>query len=68
MVHDEVWAAAGLGKGRLCVGCIETRLGRPLTRADFNPKVAVNATWHFLDGTIRPERTERLRQRLETEP
>jgi hypothetical protein len=42
MVHDHVWAEAGMplselaGDGLyLCVGCLEERLGRVLTRADF---------------------------------
>lgn len=42
MVTDEIWAAAGLtvGKrvgagGRVCVGCLEDRLGRQLCAADF---------------------------------
>jgi hypothetical protein len=41
VVHDEVWQAAGmqddLGKqaGFLCIGCLETRIGRILTPADF---------------------------------
>lgn len=37
MVTDEVWAASGLGArdGCLCIGCLETRLGRSLTPADF---------------------------------
>jgi hypothetical protein len=35
MVHDEVWAAAGMGAGYLCVGCLEHRLGRQLTPGDF---------------------------------
>jgi hypothetical protein len=35
MVHDEVWAAAGMGAGYLCVGCLERRLGRQLTPGDF---------------------------------
>lgn len=50
IVKDEVWAAAGMppgkfdpddcsirGGGILCVGCIEKRLGRTLTVADFSP-------------------------------
>ena len=43
MVHDELWAAAGMERlgGRLCIGCLETRLGRQLTAADFTP-VEVN--------------------------
>ena len=34
MVHDHVWAAAGLQSGLLCIGCLEQRLGRQLTAAD----------------------------------
>lgn len=36
-VHPEVWEQTGLGidDGCLCIGCLETRLGRTLTRADF---------------------------------
>ena len=36
MVHDHVWAAAGIGylDGWLCIPCLEGRLGRPLTGAD----------------------------------
>ncbi|EHB48765.1 hypothetical protein MycrhDRAFT_5606 [Mycolicibacterium rhodesiae JS60] len=33
-VDDVVWSAAGPG-GRLCIGCLEERLGRALTPADF---------------------------------
>lgn len=37
MVTDKVWAAAGIDRrgGMLCVGCLEARLGRRLTAADF---------------------------------
>jgi hypothetical protein len=43
MVRDTVWEAAGMGRGWghgnasgfLCVGCLEARLGRMLTPADF---------------------------------
>ena len=36
MVLDEVWRAAHPAEaGRLCCSCLETRLGRQLTRADF---------------------------------
>jgi hypothetical protein len=50
VVTDNVWTAAGMtpgkidprtyeliGGGFLCVGCIETRLGRRLTVSDFRP-------------------------------
>lgn len=46
MVHDSVWFSAGMPKcepmgynqsagNYLCVGCLEVRLGRQLTRSDF---------------------------------
>ena len=36
MVHDDVWAAAGMrpNGGWLCVPCLQTRLGRPLSGDD----------------------------------
>ncbi len=37
MVRPEIWTAA-VGEdstGFLCIGCLEVRLGRPLTAADF---------------------------------
>jgi hypothetical protein len=43
MVQHDVWlAAVPSGAGRLCVGCLESRLGRKLTRADF-PAFALTA-------------------------
>jgi hypothetical protein len=37
MVHDHVWAQAGTCDrgGYLCIGCLETRLGRHLAGDDF---------------------------------
>ena len=36
MVDRELWAAArGPQPGFLCIGCLERRLGRELTAADF---------------------------------
>ena len=36
-VHDYIWAMTGLGPmdGMLCVGCIETSIGRQLQQEDF---------------------------------
>ena len=34
-VHDEVWAESKGGKDLLCIQCLETRLGRRLTKDDF---------------------------------
>lgn len=42
IVHDDVWEAAGLGRGYLCVPCLEGRLGRPLTGADFPTDIPAN--------------------------
>jgi hypothetical protein len=41
MVHNSVWAAAGMRDGFLCIGCLETRLGRELNRDDF-PDMPIN--------------------------
>lgn len=36
MVNDEVWyTAVPEGKGMLCIGCLESRLGRSLNQNDF---------------------------------
>jgi hypothetical protein len=36
VVRGDVWASAGMGeRGILCVGCLEARLGRPLSANDF---------------------------------
>lgn len=42
-VTDGVWAATGFGSddGMLCVGCLEHRLGRKLSAADF-PNYPIN--------------------------
>lgn len=55
MVLDEVWDAA-LGEGWLCVGCLESRLGRRLCVEDFKPDLPINEP----DGLMSP----RLRGRL----
>ena len=46
-VEDEVWLEANpQDYGMLCIGCLETRLGRVLTPADF-PEYPINM---YLDG------------------
>lgn len=42
MVHDDVWAQAGMDDGFLCIGCLEQRLRRPLTGRDFMPTPPIN--------------------------
>jgi hypothetical protein len=67
MVHDEVWAAAGMAPrgGCLCVGCLESRLGRRLVARDFpleriNDLSVADQRWAW------SWRTPRLRRRLTT--
>jgi hypothetical protein len=65
MVHDDVWAAAGMPKndpenepgdsGYLCIGCLERRLGRRLTPQDFTSDLVNNPS---------PYDTPRLLSRL----
>jgi hypothetical protein len=35
MVHNTIWAHAGMKDGFLCIGCLETRIGRKLEPSDF---------------------------------
>jgi hypothetical protein len=35
MVRNEIWQAVGSGRGFLCIGCLELRLGRVLKPRDF---------------------------------
>lgn len=38
MVHNHIWEAAGMfgmDSGYLCIGCLENRLGRMVSREDF---------------------------------
>ena len=55
-VRDDVWYAAmqGFNNGMLCIGCLEKRLGRVLTPADF-PDYPINMHpngWHKSDRFI----------------
>jgi hypothetical protein len=64
MVWNDVWEAAGLPHTSsesvyACIGCLERRLGRQLTRADFRSDVPLNSADH-------PWHTPRLRARLTT--
>src|SRR5580765_6420547 len=65
MVHDHIWAQSGAPTRHvmdertqgcyLCIGCLEARLGRQLTAADF-PDYPVNQ--------VHPRNTARLNDRL----
>ncbi len=41
MVYRRVWQAAGMGKGYLCIGCLERRLCRRVVPEDFT-KAPIN--------------------------
>ena len=62
-VHDALWSEACAVEpvlpdesGMLCIGCLEQRLGRELTGADFKPC--------GLTGNPRPKSSKRLLDRL----
>lgn len=55
MVKDEIWPI-GTYDGMLCIGCLETRIGRELNVNDF-PFVNVNCNWFS-------PHSERLESRL----
>jgi hypothetical protein len=55
VVHDKVWRKAGNPPGCLCIGCLEKRLGRHLTRKDFKLDEPFNSPMM--------EASERLRDR-----
>ena len=42
-LRDEVWLEANpVDFGMLCLGCVETRLGRSLVRTDFDMEALIN--------------------------
>src|SRR5262249_31316161 len=48
VVRNEIWRAVGMEDGFLCIGCLEARLRRRLTRRDF-PRYPINDAhdpWH----------------------
>jgi hypothetical protein len=55
MVHDEVWAATGLGpeNGMLCLADLRRRLGRPLRLEDFRDDVPINREGGHLEDWYR---------------
>jgi hypothetical protein len=59
MVQDAVWNhVVSDDRGMLCVGCLETRLGRILTQADF-VDAPINSGWIF-------SQSPRLKARLDS--
>jgi hypothetical protein len=66
MVHDEIWAAAHMAPngGFLCIGCLERRLRRRLTPADFIDAPINNPAFRATPRYAWSYRTRRLRDRL----
>jgi hypothetical protein len=61
MVHDEIWYSAitVMDKGHmLCIGCLEQRLGRLLTKDDFTD-APVNSIWMGVGSTRLKNRLQR---------
>ena len=58
MVHDHVWFQTGLSKtdGMLCVGCLENRIKRLLSKKDFT-NYPINTSYGFY-------RSKRLKSRI----
>lgn len=66
MVYDHIWAAASMTTGFLCIGCLETRLGRQLVSADFTG-APINRDTHWNVAGYRHvpvRRSPRLQDRL----
>jgi hypothetical protein len=58
MVHNHLWLRVNpADDGMLCIGCLEARLGRTLTRADFTGAPVNNPCEYY---------TQRLKNRLRT--
>lgn len=69
LVHDHVWRAAGMeaNDGHLCIGCLESRLGRTLVAADFRSDLYMNSTNPSYSEYSWWYRTPRLADRLRRE-
>jgi hypothetical protein len=60
MVRGEVWRfAVPVGRGMLCIGCLEHRIGRKLRPRDFTP-ARVNLPWSPDVGPKSPRLMDRL--------
>jgi hypothetical protein len=51
-VHDELWRTYGV-EGMLCIGCLETRMGRKLTPDDFKPGQDKRDDWRPMSDRMR---------------
>ncbi len=58
-IHTELWLSVMPSKnGMICVGCLETRLGRLLCAKDFTQSYINDTTW----GVRSPRLLDRLRR------
>lgn len=64
MVKLPIWLQAGMiyDGGMLCIGCLETRIGRQLTRSDFDMDLPINTLQEGPFST----RSDRLKNRLKS--
>jgi hypothetical protein len=70
MIQDELWSAVSSAfHGFMCIGCVETKLQRKLTPADFMDLPVNSLDWHRQgcpgeDGEVCMCRSSRLQDRL----
>ena len=70
LLHDELWEEIVSESNRsrmLCIGCVENRLGRKLTKNDFDPGKNNDGGINSLDDHVLDPRSERLIDRLTRE-
>lgn len=65
VVQDHIWELHGNGDGLLCIGCLERRLGRQLTAADFKDISLNNGKYREKFGAS-PRLADRLAAELES--
>lgn len=58
MLRNEIWLSVASKDTNLCIDCVEKRLGRKLTKEDFDP-----CDFNFWKGRTKNQ-TPKLRDRL----
>jgi hypothetical protein len=64
MVKKPLWNEAGMESGFLCIGCLETRIGRTLVTTDFTDVPVNDLSIHDTQRYAWSYRTQRLIDRL----
>lgn len=62
MIQHDLWASTSAGRGMLCVGCLEEKIGRRLEPADFID-CDLNFGPYMRDGSPR-RKSRRLAERM----